>query len=299
MISLQQFATKISTTEYRLPSGTVVRIPTWTVRFPPASPPRLPDGTLKSTYTIKPLVDVDSESVFGEIAIIRWLAKDGWSALWADTFHGRKFWRDMPHRSESIEPPSPVRDLYNHIAELKGGPSGCFDVVAWRASQILWLEYKGPRDKPNQNEALWIDAAMRGGVTADDLVFVGAARGTAPIDAMSVRPRSIAGLANDERAEPHPPRELQSENHRIFEPIDDRNYYAWLNSHPLGYVLSLKSKKEPILHRADCTHIDRNNNSITRARKICSDDRKALGVWVREHGLGNGIVLNKCRSCAP
>jgi hypothetical protein len=53
MTSLQQFATHIGTTEYPLPSGTVVRIPTWTVRFPPADPPRLAGGALKSTYTTK------------------------------------------------------------------------------------------------------------------------------------------------------------------------------------------------------------------------------------------------------
>lgn len=184
MISLQQFATKISTTDYPLPSGNIVQIPTWEVHFPPATPPRLPTDTLRSTYTIKPLVEVDGEPVFGEVAVIRWLAKDGWSALWADTFHGRKFWSGMPHRTVPTAPPRPVRDLYDRIADLKGNPSGCFDVIAWSASRIVWLEYKGPRDKPNKNEASWIDAALRAGVGVNDLVFVGAAaRGTRSIGA--------------------------------------------------------------------------------------------------------------------
>ena len=98
----------------------------------------------------------------------------------------------------------------------------------------------------------------------------------------------------------HRARDPESEDNGIYEPDNDRDYYAWLNSHPSGYVLSLKGKKEPVLHRAECTHIDRNNNTITKARKICSEDKWALGAWVRENGLGNGIVFkNKCPSCSP
>lgn len=81
MKTLEQLATSIGTTEYELPSGAVVEIPTLILRFPLAEPPRLDEGVLKPTYTVKPLVDVDGEPVFGELAIARWLAKDGWSAL--------------------------------------------------------------------------------------------------------------------------------------------------------------------------------------------------------------------------
>jgi hypothetical protein len=172
MKTLEQLATSIGTAEYELPSGAVVEIPTLILRFPLAEPPRLDEGVLKPTYTVKPLVDVDGEPVFGELAIARWLAKDGWSALWVDTFHGRKFWRDMPHLSDPIEPPASVRESYKRIADLKGGPSGCFDVVAWKNDRTLWLEYKGPGDTENRNERGWIDAALHAGVCPEDLVFV-------------------------------------------------------------------------------------------------------------------------------
>lgn len=143
------------------------------MQFPEAANPRLAPGTLSSTYTTKPLVEVNGQAVFGEIAIVRCLEQDGWSALWADTFHGRKFWRDMPHLGKPAEPPPHVRDLYNRIAAFKGTPSGCFDVVAWRDDRVIWLEYKGPGDKANKNEALWIEAALLAGVQPTDLVFVG------------------------------------------------------------------------------------------------------------------------------
>jgi hypothetical protein len=97
----------------------------------PAEPGRLPVGSLKKRYTAKRLVDVDGESLFGELAIVRWLSKDGWSALWVDTLHGRKFRRAMPG-TEPVEPPNHVRKCYKEISAKSVGAGGCFDVVAWK-----------------------------------------------------------------------------------------------------------------------------------------------------------------------
>lgn len=174
METLQELALSRDITSVPLPSGRSARIQTWAVQFPPADPPRLVEGDLARTYTSKPLVDVHGEPVFGEIAIAHCLRKDGWSAVWADTFHGRKFWADMPTRSSPVALPARVRGMYDRIADAKGGPQGCFDVIAWKDGRILWLEYKGPRDRPNRNEVLWIDAALQSGVDEKDLFFNGA-----------------------------------------------------------------------------------------------------------------------------
>jgi hypothetical protein len=170
---LRNYASQIKMLRYVLPSGKPIELPTWIVRFPPANPARLTNSILKSTYTSKPLVVVDDEPVFGEIAIARWLAKDGWNALWVDTFHGKKFWKGMPDRTSPVEPPPPIRALYDRIAAIKGSAGGCFDVVGWSGSQIAWFEYKGPGDKPNRNEGLWIEAALQAGVTPDNLILIG------------------------------------------------------------------------------------------------------------------------------
>jgi hypothetical protein len=172
MMPLERFATEIGTTSHVLPSGAPIRIPTLILHFPPANPPRLPEGVLKRTYTSKPLVQLGAEDIFGELALVRLLARDGWEALWADTFHG-KFWQGMPNVSEPVRPPSHVADLYARVADRKGGPSGCFDVIAWRGERIVWVEYKGPGDRPNRNELYWLEAAIGAGVCDDDLMFVG------------------------------------------------------------------------------------------------------------------------------
>jgi hypothetical protein len=56
---------------------------------------------------------------------------------------------------------------------LKGGPSGCFDVISWKEERVVFLEYKSLRDNPNKNELLWINAAIEAGVSEHDLYFVG------------------------------------------------------------------------------------------------------------------------------
>lgn len=171
---LRSLATSTTDIQYALDDGSTVKIASWSVPFPPAGTARLEGTALKSTYTSKPLVAVDGEPLFGELAIVRCFERDGWGALWADTFHGRKFWKTMPHKGSPVRPPDQVLRLYSRIAERKGNPSGCFDVVGWTGERIVWAEYKGPRDKPNKNEQLWVRAALECGVRPDDLLFIGA-----------------------------------------------------------------------------------------------------------------------------
>ena len=178
MQSLHDLATETSEYLVTLPSGRTASIASLAVLFPSSDPDRLPAGALKKSYTSKPLVLMDDEAMFGELAIVRCLAKDNWDAFWADTFHGRRFWRDMPTTSDPVDPPLLIRELYTAIAHRKQGLAGCFDVVAQRGTRIIWLEYKGPDDRPNRNELCWIEAALGAGVAESDLFFVGAAART-------------------------------------------------------------------------------------------------------------------------
>lgn len=142
------------------PIGPVAPIESWLIRFPSANPDRLPLGVLRKSYTVKPLVAINGASMFGELAIVSCLEKDGWTAFWVDTFHGRKFWRGMPHVPQPTEPPT----------------KGCFDIVASKGDRIIWLEYKGPKDTANRNELCWIEAALGAGVAESSLFFVGSDR---------------------------------------------------------------------------------------------------------------------------
>jgi hypothetical protein len=88
-----------------------------------------------------------------------------------------------------------------------------------------------------------------------------------------------------------------------FEPESDSELYGWQDMHPSGYVLSVRKGKPPLLHKSGCGHIITHNNpnALTQRgmRKICAETKNLLRDWVRENGLGSGIVLDRCRSCSP
>ena len=175
MESLFARAESVEIVECALQRG-VARIRRLTVRFGRASPDRPRAGTLAATYTGKPLVTFEGAAMFGELAVLRWLESDGWEGVWVDTFHGRKFWRAMPHRSAPVALPDAARALYDRIVAANGGrASGFFDVMAWRGGHTVFVEYKGPGDRSNANERRWIAAALAAGVSEHDLFVVAAA----------------------------------------------------------------------------------------------------------------------------
>ncbi len=173
MQSLFARATHVEAIDCRLPSGRVVRIRRVAIPLGTASPNYLKEGVIPATYTSKPLVTFNGAPMFGELAVLRWLNVDGWDGVWVDTFHGRKFWREMPHVSSPVLLPLPAQALYDRIVAENGGKaSGAFDVMAWRGAHTVFLEYKGPGDRSNKNEDRWIDAALRAGVAEPDLIIV-------------------------------------------------------------------------------------------------------------------------------
>lgn len=173
MESLFARASAIDIVDCRLPSGQAIAVRRLTVRFGEASPNRLPEGALPATYTVKPLVTFQGAAMFGELAVLRWLEVDGWEGVWLDTFHARKAWREMPTRGDPVELPPAARVRYDAIVAANGGrASGSFDVMAWRGAHFIFVDYEGPGERPSRNRSRWMDAALRAGVSANDLLIV-------------------------------------------------------------------------------------------------------------------------------
>lgn len=173
MESLFSRATDVRAEQVLLPSGASVVVRHLCIRLGRASPDRLPEGSLAATYTSKPLVTFHGAAMFGELAVLRWLEVDGWEGAWLDTFHARKAWREMPNKAFPIMLPPTAQALYDRITAANGGrASGAFDVMAWRGEHFIFLEYKGPGDRPNRNASRWIEAALSVGVSPNDLFVV-------------------------------------------------------------------------------------------------------------------------------
>lgn len=173
MESLFARATRVDVISYPLPSGNVIQIRRLCVHFGRATPDRLKAGTLLPTYTSKTLVSFQGDAMFGELAVLRWLEVDGWQGVWVDTGHGRKLWREMPTRADTVTLPAQQQAIYDRIVASNGGRAGgFFDVMAWRGSHTIFLEYKGADERAPNNEATWIDAALHAGVSGNDLLIV-------------------------------------------------------------------------------------------------------------------------------
>lgn len=173
MESLFARALAIEVAECRLPSGEMARVRRLRMHFGHASPDRLPEGALPSTYTSKPLVTFKGAAMFGELALVKWLAVDGWDAVWVDTLHDRKFWRGMPTTSFPVALPAQERLRYDQVVAANGGrASGAFNVMAWKGAHTVFLDYEGPDDVPSRNRSRWMKAALGAGVSVNDLLLV-------------------------------------------------------------------------------------------------------------------------------
>ncbi|MFA5193237.1 MAG: VRR-NUC domain-containing protein [Verrucomicrobiia bacterium] len=172
MESLKRLALDIGGYEVRLSPQKTIVIATLTIRFQRATKGQFRRST-PETYTVKPLVEVDGEPLFGELAVLRWLQKDGWDGVWVDTYHGdRLFWKGLPDRTAPAILPPKATALYDRIVEVNGRRAGFFDVFAWRGREFLFVEYKGKGDSIKPNQLSWIKSAIKAGVPVSSLVLV-------------------------------------------------------------------------------------------------------------------------------
>ena len=170
MKSLKRQATSIGEYSLTYPRGQKITIATWTIRFPKWLGKPL-DEKQKGSYKIKPLVQIDGEPLFGELAVLRLLQKDGWDGVWVDTYHG-KFWKGLPDRTAPCSLSGKAQEVYDKIVARHGKYGGFFDVFAWRGQKLLFAEYKGEGDKLKPNQISWIAAVVSSGISQSSLLLI-------------------------------------------------------------------------------------------------------------------------------
>jgi hypothetical protein len=84
---------------------------------------------------------------------------------------------------------------------------------------------------------------------------------------------------------------------------DDAGYAWWRNTHPDGYVLDIRARRPPLLHRARCSDVDRDRRpgrlKAKGSRQICADAKTALRAWLRHEVPGDGAMIERCPKCGP
>jgi hypothetical protein len=166
----------------KTPKGRSVSLHELNVRFPDGDERMVRDiETLEHKYGEKGIVNVLNEHVYGEIAILKCLQKDGWEGVWVANFGGILFWDDMPLGKDQeltgdvkfVDLPEPLRKKYTEIQEPRGSrKGGFFDVFAHRDNDFVFMEYKVLDEDPNKNEPSFIDAALDSGLDIHQLIRV-------------------------------------------------------------------------------------------------------------------------------
>ena len=88
-----------------------------------------------------------------------------------------------------------------------------------------------------------------------------------------------------------------------WEHPDDAEYGWWRNTHPAGYVLAVRARREPMLHRAACADVDRDRHpgalKARGSRQICAETTSALRGWLAAQDPPHTAPVARCPKCSP
>ncbi len=153
---------------FTLPSGRDVLIP---VTKPVLVPSKVPNRWGYGKF--KPIVLLDGEDLFAEIALVKMLQKDGWSAVWVDCWRS-KFHLDMPgtpNGTITFDDLSKVPSLKPHLNAFREF-SGGWDVLAWKDEKVLFCESKRTKkDKLKPNQFAWMEERLDEGARPSNFLI--------------------------------------------------------------------------------------------------------------------------------
>ncbi len=165
MKSLSRFLSEPE--QVKLRPGNTVEIAKYFIVFEPWRGKEVID-----TYGGKAVIDFQGEPVFAELAILRYLQKDGWSGVWVDNYR-RKFRVGLPEKTEPVNLPSEIKVLFEKIISINGSRGGCWDVIAWKDERILFAEVKRKKkDSMRSTQYWWLQSALTVGVPLDSFMLV-------------------------------------------------------------------------------------------------------------------------------
>jgi hypothetical protein len=138
---------------------------------------------MKNTFGKKPLIDYKGMPLFAELAIQHLLVKEGWSARWVCTYSTSKKkpylladWEDKPLINQKKEPINDIfcENLLEKISFENGNSyQGCWDIVAWKNSNILFVEskHKG-KDRIRESQFRWFKTGLSVGLSIKNFLIV-------------------------------------------------------------------------------------------------------------------------------
>ncbi len=107
----------------------------------------------------KPALVFRDRFLYPEFILLRLLEQAGWSGVWVKNWQGRAFWTDI---STPVALPPAQAHLFETIEHSTGNyRGGCWDIFAWRGSEILFVESKQrSNDSIRPTQASWLEHAL-------------------------------------------------------------------------------------------------------------------------------------------
>ena len=136
--------------------------------------PEKPAISLDRAYSAKPLVLVDKQAVFPELAVLSFFRRMGWDGAWVDVSH-RKFFDRMPNQSKGISLGSHASQALTRISQYsESGRSGCWDLVLWADKTVAFAAVVDASTTVALGDPRmrWLGAAVKSGMAAGQFVVV-------------------------------------------------------------------------------------------------------------------------------
>jgi len=136
--------------------------------------PEKPPIALDRAYSAKPLVLVEKQVAFPEIAVLALFKKMGWEGAWVDVQH-HKFFDRMPNQSKGMSLGAHANQSIARIAAYNDNSRvGCWDLVLWSERAVAFAAVvDGAQGAAiGQTRTRWLAAAVKSGLSASQFVVV-------------------------------------------------------------------------------------------------------------------------------
>jgi len=135
--------------------------------------PEKPAISLDRAYSAKPLVLVEKQAVFPELAVLAFFRRKGWEGAWVDASH-RKFFDKMPNQSKGISLGAHAGQVLARIAQYAdNGRAGCWDLVLWADRAVAFAAViSGEAGALGEARTRWLGAAVKSGMSAGQFAVV-------------------------------------------------------------------------------------------------------------------------------
>jgi len=134
--------------------------------------PEKPAISLDRAYSAKPLVLVDKQAMFPELAVLSFFRRMGWEGAWVDLAH-RKFFDRMPNQSKGISLGAHASQALARISQYSdAGRTGCWDVVLWADRTVAFAAVVAAAAALSESRTKWLGAAVKSGMSASQFVVV-------------------------------------------------------------------------------------------------------------------------------